>query len=606
MVETNSSANSSALPSTLPSLFFVQVRARGEAPALRQKRHGIWRRISWREYGESVRAVAAALIEFGLSTKECVAILGDNRPEWLYCHLGAMAAGGTSVGIYPSSSPEQIAYLLDHCEARLLFVENAEQLDKVLEVLPRTRLARTVVWDKKGLWGFSHERAVFFDAFLAQGAAARARADERLLDIEPEQTAMIIYTSGTTGPPKGAMISHRNIVWMSAALLQVNPLTPADETISCLPFAHVYENILSVFQAVRAGYTVSFVERPETLFDNLREVSPTYFGHVPRLWEKLMSGVELKMEDSTVLKRTLYRAGLRLSRAAARERLAGRRPSIPMIAAARLADWIVFGPLRRQLGLDRVKLAVCGAAPASPELFEYFRAIGVPLVEGYGQTEATGVISIDSVEAPRPGTVGSPIPGIEVRLAGDGEILTRGPHVFRGYLKDEELTARTIDAEGFLHTGDVGAWDGERLRIVDRKKDIIVTAGGKNITPALIENKLKLSPYIEDAVVIGDRRKYLIALLLIDEDNVTRYAQDHRIPFATFADLTREPGILSLLKAEVDRANRTLSQVEAVKRFALLPRRFYEEEGDVTPTRKVKRRNLEERYAELIGSLYGD
>ncbi len=582
---------------TLPALFFEQVRARGSALALRQKRLGLWRRLSWLEYGRSVTAVAAALIDAGLRPGERVAILGDNRPEWLYCHLGIMAAGGASVGIYPTSSPEQIAWLLEHCEARLLFVENAEQLDKVLALLPRLRaLRRVVIWDAKGLWGFTHDQAVFFDAFTAQGEAALqaspALVAERLAGIDPEGTAMIIYTSGTTGPPKGAMLSHRNIVWMSAALLAVNPLTPQDETISCLPFAHVYENILSVFQPARVGYAVSFVERPETLFDNLREVSPTYFGHVPRLWEKLMSGVELKMADSTLLKRVLYRAALRLSRALARKRAEGGRPSLALRAAARLADWIVLGPLRRQLGLERLKLAVCAAAPASPELFAYFRAIGVPLIEGYGQTEATGVISIDSATDPRPGTVGVPIPGIEVRLAEDGEILTRGPHVFRGYLKDDALTRETVDPEGFLHTGDIGVFEDGRLRIIDRKKDIIVTAGGKNITPAFIENKLKLSSYIEDAVVIGDRRKYLIALLLIDEDNVTRYAQDHRLPFATFAELTREPSIVRLLHAEVDRANRALSQAEAVKRFALLPRRFYEEEGDVTPTRKVKRRNL--------------
>jgi long-chain acyl-CoA synthetase len=589
---------------TLPALFFAQSQRRGDALALRHKRRGLWQRVSWRQYGERVREVAAALIAAGLQPRQTVAVLGENRPEWLYCHLGIMCAGGATVGIYPSSSPEQIAYLLDHSEARLLFVENDEQLDKVLSILPRSRVERVVVWDDKGLWGFGHAQATFFPALLAQGRAALAAqpalVDERMAALLPDDTAMIIYTSGTTGPPKGAMLAHRNIAWMSAALLETNPLGPEEETLSCLPFAHVYENIVSVFQAVRAGYVVNFVERPETLFENLREISPTYFAHVPRLWEKLMSGVELRMQDSTLLKRALYRAARRIARAAARQ------PSLLRRAAALLADLIVLGPLRRQLGLDRVRLAVCGAAPASPELFEFFRALGIPLIEGYGQTECTGVISIDRLEAPAQGTVGAPIPGIEVKLADDGEILTRGPHVFQGYLKDPELTARTVDAEGFLHTGDVGAWADGRLRIVDRKKDIIVTAGGKNVTPAYIENKLKFSPYIQDAVVVGDRRKYLVALLLIDEENVIKYAQDHRVPFTTFADLVAAPPVLALLGREVDRVNRTLSQVESVKKFALLPRRFYEEEGDVTPTRKVKRKNLEVRYADLIQSLYGE
>ena len=583
--------------SSLPGLFFEQVQRRSGALALRHKERGIWRRVSWSEYGARVKAVAAALLAFGLRKGENVAILGENRPEWLYCHLGTMAAGGATCGIYATCSAEQIEYLLGHSEARLLFLENEEQLDKVLEVLPRTRVERAVIWDPKGLWGFADPRVSFFAAFLAEGSAGAA-----LPEVGPDDTAMIIYTSGTTGPPKGAMLSHANIAAISSALLAAHPLTEDDETLSCLPFAHVYENLISVFQALRVGYAVTFVERPETLFQNLREVSPTYFAHVPRLWEKLASSVELRMADSTWLKRAAYRAALGISRRWIRSEGA----SLALAAAHRIADWLVLRPLRWQLGLDRVRLAICGAAPASPELFEFYRALGLALVEGYGQTEASGAIAVDRLESRKPGTVGEPLPGIEVTLAEDGEILTRGAHVFKGYFKDPELTAQTIDADGFLHTGDLGAWDGARLRIVDRKKDIIVTAGGKNITPAYIENKLKFSPYIQDAVVVGDRRKFIVALILIDEENVTRFAQDRRIPFGTFADLTREPEVLKLVGREVDKANRTLSQVEAVKRFALLPRRLYEEDGDVTPTRKVKRRSIEARYAELITSLYGE
>jgi len=567
--------------STLPGLFFDQVRRRGSCIALRHKERGIWKRVLWSEYGERVRSVAAALRAFGLSPGENVAVLGENRPEWLYCHLGIMAAGGATCGIYPTCSAEQIEYLLSHCEARLLFLEDEEQLEKVLDVLPRTRVERAVVWDSKGLWGFSDPRVALFDGFLTT-----ARPVD-LPDVDPDDTAMIIYTSGTTGPPKGAMLTHRNIDAVSRALLAAYPLTEDDEAISCLPFAHVYENLVSVFQAVRVGYVVNFVERPETLLQNLREISPTYFAHVPRLWEKLASSVELRMQDATPLKRAAYRWAMRTR-------------------LRRLADLLVLRPLRWQLGLDRVRLAICGAAPASPELFGFYRALGLPLVEGYGQTEASGAVALDRLESPWPGTVGGPLPGVEVTLAADGEILVRGPQVFKGYFKDPELTARTIDEDGFLHTGDLGEWDKGRLRIVDRKKDIIVTAGGKNITPAYIENKLKFSAYIQDAVVVGDRRKFLVALILIDEDNVTRFAQDNRIPFGTFADLTREPRIVKLIAGEVDKVNRTLSSVESVKKFALLPRRFYEEDGDVTPTRKVKRRNIETRYAELIGSLYGE
>jgi long-chain acyl-CoA synthetase len=593
---------------TLPELFFKQVHERGDRLALRYKALGIWHRVSWREYGAQVRKVAAGLLSFGLRRGENVAVLGENRPEWLSCHLGIMSAGGSTCGIYPTSASEQIQYLLNHSEARLLFLENEEQLDKVLGILSATPVERVVVWDQKGLWGFTDERVQFFDDFLKQGQmfldAHPDDLEECLAAIQPDDTAMIIYTSGTTGPPKGAMLSHQNILWTTDALLKINPGREDDEVISYLPFAHIYENLISVFQALRVGYTVNFVESLDTLFQNLREVSPTYFASVPRIWEKLASTVELRMADSTLLKRIVYRLAVSIGRRYARQTHARGRASLPLALLYRLAYWTVLYPLKRRLGFERTRLAVCGAAPASPELFEYYPALGIPLIDGDGQTESPGVISINMRERPRVGTVGEPIPGIEVALADDGEILVRGPNVFKGYCKDPELTAQTIDKDGWLHTGDVGAWEEGYLKILDRKKDIIITAGGKNITPAYIENKLKFSSYIQDAMVVGDRRKYLVALILVDEDNVAKFCQDHRIPFTTFAELTQNPEVQKLIQQEVEKVNRTLSQVETIKKFALLPRRFYEEEGDVTPTKKVKRRSIEMRYADLIASLY--
>ena len=593
---------------TLPGMFARQVERQGDGLALRYKAYGIWHRVSWREYGVHVHRVAAALLAFGLSPRQNVAVLGDNRPEWLYCHLGIQTAGGATVGIYPTSAPEQIRYLLEHCEARLIFVDNEEQLDKVLGIVGETRVDRVVVWDAKGLWGFADERVVFFDDFVKQGIAFDERHPGAVAEqrdaISPDDTAMIIYTSGTTGPPKGAMLAHRAILWQADAGATMNPVSADDEVVSYLPFAHVYENLVTVFGAIRNGYVVSFVESLDTLFQNLREVSPTYFGSVPRIWEKLASTVELRMQDSTRLKRALYRAAVSVGRRHARASLSGEPVPLGLRALYRLAYWTVLAPLKRRLGFDRTRLAVCGAAPASPDLFEFYHALGIPLIEGYGLTESTGVIAVNRAESPRVGTVGEPLPGIEVALADDGEILTRGPHVFKGYYKDPALTAETIDADGWLHTGDVGAWEDGRLKILDRKKDIIITAGGKNITPAYIENKLKFSAYIQDAVVVGDGRRYLVALILIEEDTVTKFAQDHRVPFTTFQDLTQNPEIVRLIESEVDKVNRTLSQVESIKKVALLPRRFYEEEGDVTPTKKVKRRALERRYAELIERLY--
>jgi long-chain acyl-CoA synthetase len=591
---------------SFPELFFRRVESKKDRVALRRKDVGIWNRITWAEYGNMVRDVAAGLLALGVGRGDRVSILGDNRPEWLYCHLAAMTVGGVTCGVYPTSAADQIAYVVGHSESKLLFVENEEQVDKVLQIIDDLPVNQVVVWDPKGLWGFSHERIMFFDQFLQLGREYLKNhpesVTERLKAINPDDIAMIIYTSGTTGRPKGAMISHQNILKITEGFTTACPTYEADEVVSYLPLAHIYENLMSLFQSIWAGGTVNFVESLDTLAQNLREVSPTLFASVPRIWEKFASMIEIRMSDSTLLKRSVYRlsvwVGLQYVRAPKEgwDRYKWAILYWPLYA-------LVLYHLKRQLGLERVRWAICAAAPASPELFEYYNALGVPLREGYGQTESTGVIAVQRINRPRWGYVGEPIDGMEVKIAEDGEILAKGEGVFKGYLKEPELSAETIK-DGWLHTGDVGAMDNGFLKILDRKKDIIITAGGKNITPAFIENKLKFSPYIQDAVVIGERRKFLVALILIDEDNVTKYAQDNRIPFTTFADLTANPEINKLIEHEVTAVNKTLSQVESIKKFALLPRRFYEEDGDVTPTKKVKRRFVEKRYADLIESLY--
>jgi long-chain acyl-CoA synthetase len=592
---------------TLPHLFFEQIKTQHNRIAMRRKEFGIWNRITWHEYGEMVKKTAGGLIEAGLQYGDRVAILGDNRPEWLVCHVATMAIGCVTCGVYSTNAPEQVAYVVGHSESKLLFVENEEQVDKVLQIYPDLEnLKKVVVWDPKGLWGFSHEGIIFYDEFLEQGANHLKQyptcVKERLDGIDPQQTAMMIYTSGTTGRPKGAMISHENIIGLTASLNQAVGFRREDELLSYLPLAHIYENFLSVFQAIYNGGTVNFVESLDTLPMNLREVSPTIFCSVPRIWEKFVSMIEIRMGDSTIVKRALYRLAVGIGMRWVRTKKASGQRFLWGLAYWPLY-FLVLYHLKRQLGLERVRYGVCGAAPASPELFEFYNALGVPLREGYGQTESTGVIAIQTMDNPRLGYVGEPLPGVEVKIAEDGEILAKGVNVFQGYYKNPDLTAETIK-DGWLHTGDVGALDDGHLKIMDRKKDIIITAGGKNITPAFIENKLKFSSYIQDAVVIGDRRKFLSALVLIDEDNVTKYAQDNRIPFTTFADLTQNDEIQKLIDQEVKEVNKNLSKVESIKKFALLPRRFYEEDGDVTPTKKVKRAFLEKRYAEMIDNMY--
>ncbi|MBM4307792.1 MAG: long-chain fatty acid--CoA ligase [Deltaproteobacteria bacterium] len=446
---------------SLPKLFFNQADRLRDRVALRHKNYGIWHRISWKEYGQKVKEVAAGLIASGLSKGEYVAILGDNRPEWLICHIAVMTAGGATCGIYPTSAPDQIFYVLNHSEAKILFVENEEQVDKVLQILPQLDLKEVVIWDPKGLWGFSHPQIIFFDQFLEKARAhLQGNPDcvkERMATIDPEDTAMIIYTSGTTGPPKGAMISHRNITLLTESFLEANPTYETDEVLSYLPLAHIYENLISLFQAVRSGGTVNFVEHIDTLGQNLREVSPTIFASVPRIWEKFASLIEIRMSDSTFLKKALYRLSILIGLRYIRAKSDSRNRLLLGILYRPLYFTVLYH-LKRQLGFERVRWGVCGAAPACPELFEYYNALGIPLREGYGQTESTGVIATQRLDRPRWGFVGESIPNVEVKIADDGEILVRGPNVFKGYLKDPELTASTLE-DGWLHTGDVGAME---------------------------------------------------------------------------------------------------------------------------------------------------
>jgi len=592
---------------TFPHLFFQQVNTQRDRIALRRKEFGIWNRITWDEYGKMVNKTAAGLIRAGLQAGDRVAILGDNRPEWLVCHLATMTIGCVTCGVYSTNAPEQVSYVVGHSESKFLFVENEEQVDKVLEIYKDLdQLKNVVVWDPKGLWGFTHEGIMFYDEFLEQGDTYLndypTCVSERLDAIDPRDTAMMIYTSGTTGRPKGAMISHNNILSLTESFARTVVFKADDELLSYLPLAHIYENLLSVFRAIHSGGTVNFVESMDTLPLNLRELSPTIFASVPRIWEKFMSMIEIRMSDSTIVKRAFYRLAVKVGLRYVRTDKNSSQRILWSLAYWPLYSLVLYH-LKRQLGLDRVRYGVCGAAPASPELFEFYNALGVPLREGYGQTESTGVIAIQGIDNPRLGCVGEPLEGIEVKIAEDGEILAKGGNVFQGYYKNPELTSETIK-DGWLHTGDIGALEDGHLKILDRKKDIIITAGGKNITPAFIENKLKFSSYIQDAVVIGDGRKFLTALILIDEDNVTKYAQDNRIPFTTFADLTQNEEVQKLINQEVIEMNKNLSKVETIKKFALLPRQFYEEDGDVTPTKKVKRASLEKRYAEMIDDLY--
>jgi len=600
--------NINSRPQVLPHSFFQRVKEFGDRIALRHKKYGIWNKVTWREYGDQVWLVAAGLLGMGLEKGQTVCILGDNRPEWLICHLASMTAGGCTCGIYPTSSSDEIKYVVNHSEARILFAENEEQLDKILEILDDLDIDQIIVWDTKGLWGFSHPKVLLFEEFLAKSMTCLDESPQDLKQrydaLSAGDTAMIIYTSGTTGRPKGAMLSHANISSVVKSFLTIIPVSEKDEVVSYLPLAHVYENLVSVFTPMFTGAGVNFVESMDTLAYNLREVSPTIFGSVPRIWEKFASNIKNKMDDSTFVKRKVYNLSFRIGKRYVRAKSKPSGPSLSLRCVYWIVYWTVLYHLKRQLGFERIRWALCSAAPASQELFEFFNLLGIPLRDGYGQTESTGIIALQRLDKePRYGYVGEALPGLEMKLSELGEIVARGPGVFKGYFKNRELTEDVLQ-DGWLHTGDLGAIDDGHLKIVGRIKDIIVTSGGKNVTPEFIENKLKFSPYVQDAIIIGDGRNYITALILIDEENVMKYAQDNRIPFTTFTDLTQNEEINKLIQKEVNGVNSTLARVETIKKFGLIPRRFYSEDGDVTPTLKIKRRNIAGMYKDLIDSMY--
>ncbi|MDY7031079.1 MAG: AMP-binding protein [Thermodesulfobacteriota bacterium] len=594
---------------TIPTLFQTTAKKYDERVALRKKEYGIWTDISWREYAENVKHIALGLLSLGLKKGECVTLIGENRPEWLYADLAIMSAGGITSAIYTTNSPGQCEYIIQHSEARFHIAEDEEQLDKVLKTrdnLPN--LEKIIIIDMEGLKHFKDPMVMSIEE-LAQSGRDLDERDPALFETHlnepnPEDTALLIYTSGTTGPPKGAMLSHANILWTTEALREATPFYESDELLSFLPLSHIAERMFSVFCPIRYGYTVNFIENTDTVTQNMVEVSPTVFFAVPRIWEKYYSTIAIRMSDATWLKRSLYYISLKIGAKDTELKLANKKVPLLLRGIFLLVHFSIFRKLKEKLGFDRVRLAISGAAPISPDVLRYYHGIGIPLREIYGQTEDCGPTSIHLGENIKTGTVGQAIPGVEIRIADDGEILVKGPNVFQGYFKNPEATRETL-RDGWLHSGDMGELDEEGyLKITDRKKDLIITAGGKNISPQNIENQLKFSPYINDAIVIGDRKKYLTALIMIDEDNVVKYAQDNRIPFTTYADLSKNPEITRLIAKEVEKVNKTLAHVETIKKFTLFDKRLDEEDGELTPTMKVKRKYINEMYKDVIDSMY--
>ena len=596
---------------TLPKLFRQRCQELKDKVAHREKDYGIWLSYTWTDYWEHARLIGLGLLALGLKRGEVVSILSEDSKEWVYTDLGVQSVGGIASGVYTTDSAAQLRYLINDSDSRFLFVENDEQLDKYLSISGEVPgLARVIVYNRDGLHDFHDDRVIFLDDLYRLGRDFLKdnpnRFDDEIASSSPEDTAILVYTSGTTGPPKGAEISQRNIIVSIIGAALTLPVKPSDEQVCFLPLCHVLERLITVFVPLGMSSTVNFAESPETVFDNLREVSPHVFTAVPRVWEKVYSRVAILANDATWLGRWAYSRALASGMRYAEQ--VEERGSAS--AATRLAhafwDFAVLRNMRRMLGLDRLRRGTTGAAPISPDLLRWYRAIGVTVLEGYGMTESSGVISLNLQGSNKVGTVGLVVPGGEMRIAPDGEIQYRGGNVFKGYWNKPDKTAETITPEGWLRTGDIGRIDNEGyLTITGRLKDIIITAGGKNITPAEIENRLKFSPYISDAVVIGDKRKFLTCLVMIDQENVEKFAQDRRIPFNDFKSLCAAQEVRDLIAGVVEETNREFARVEQIKDFRLIDILLTAEDDELTATMKLKRGFVEQKHKKLIDEMYG-
>jgi long-chain acyl-CoA synthetase len=601
--------------------------------ALRHKDFGVWKEVTWRRYWECVQDCAHALLALGTEPGDRVAIHSENRPEWLYADLATVSVRAMTMGLYPTNPTAEVRYLLDNSGSKVLIAEDQEQVDKALEVADELPMLEKIVYlEPRGIRGRYHDpRLMAWEDFLDLGRAHReAHPDamaRRMAEAGPDDVMTLIYTSGTTGPPKGAMLTVANVEFSMKVLIAEGgfcepPPTPSDVMLSYLPLCHVAERIFTTWANLVGGHQVHFAESIETVPQNLREVQPTIFFAVPRIWEKLHAGAQIRLASATPLKRLNAQLWLRLADWISDRLVSTGGSHTPATRVAYAVGWLfLFRSLRRHLGLRECRYAASGAAPIAPEVLKWFMGIGVPMHELYGMTENVAVATANRPGRIKLGTVGEPYDGIELRIDEQtGEILTRHPAVFAGYWRNEEATRRAIEPDGWLHTGDVGEWVGDggggegrrggraagwsHLRITDRIKDIIITAGGKNIAPSEIENALKASPFIKEAIVIGDRRHYLSALIGIELDTVGEWAQRRHIPYTTYRDLSEKPEVIELVQGVIDQVNQRFSRVEGVKTFRMLPKELDHEDGELTATQKVKRAVIAKMFADTVEEMY--
>ena len=606
----NAPAAISYLGEDTPAKVFRQrCRTWADQPALRHKQRGLWQSTTWAQYFARARATGLAMQALGLERGQVVCVLAENRPEWLYVDMGAQCMGLVGNGVYPTSSAGQLQHILMDSDSRLLFVENQEQLDKALEIRTQCpQLQRIVVMDREGLRGFSDPDVEFFDEFLARGHALaetrQALFDASIDNTQAEDLAFLVYTSGTTGAPKGAMTLNRNLVFQLSLATEYLDIQPGDKSVSFLPLCHIAERMSSVYNPLALGLVVHFPENSGTVFNDMREVAPHLVFAPPRFWEKMYSQIDLFMRDAIAPARWTYHTTRAMGAARVEAQLLGQATSSPTLLL-KIMQWLAMRNVRIFLGLQNVKSALTGAAPVPPDLIRWYLGCGIELREAYGMTETTGFCTATPKGAIRLGWAGIKAPGTELRIGKDDEVLVRGPNVFGGYWKMPDKTRETLDDEGWLHTGDCGEINAEGyLAIRDRIKDILITSGGKNITPSHIESLLKFSPYITDAVVIGDGRKYLTCLVMIDQEHVARHAQENQVPYTDFGSLTRAPEVVALIHSEIERINPQLARVEQIKSFKIISELLTAEDEELTPTMKLKRKVITTKYSAVIDNMY--
>ncbi len=597
------------MPETLPQFLYEHAQRTPNRTALRERLYGIWQTLSWREYYEHVKYFALGLVSLGLQPQETIAIIGDNRPEWLIAELAAQSVGAKSVGVYQDSIASEMVYILNHADVTFVVVEDQEQVDKILEIWPQLQGVRKVIYyDPKGLRNYTEEFLMYFPQVEALGREYEKDHpgwfEERLSQGRGDDIAILSTTSGTTANPKLAMLTHKSMLSMGRNLMKVDPLTPWDNFVSFLPLAWIGEQMMVMSCGLQIGFTVNFPEEPETVQHDLREIGPQVMFSPPRIWESLVSQVQVKIEDTTALKRAMYNWAMRIGYRMADTRFRKETPSPWLRLLYFLADWLVFQEIKDQLGLRHLKRAYTGGAALGPDTFRFFHALGVNLKQIYGQTEINGIAVLHRDGDIKFQTVGTPLPETEVKIDESGEILMRSPAVMLGYYRNPEATAEAL-RDGWLHSGDAGYFDEDgHLVVIDRVKDVMTLHDGTKFSPQFIENKLKFSPYIKEAVVFGGDWPYVTAMINIDFANVGKWAEKHQIAYTTYTDLSQKPEVYRLIRKHVEQANADLPPAARIQRFLLLHKELDADDAELTRTRKVRRRLIAQRYADLISALY--